>query len=64
MFTAYKWIVSLLGFAAAILLFRAAFVNLSRIKKKHYATFGAAMCVFMLLAAIAMAALAGYFIAM
>lgn len=64
MLTAYKWIISLLGFVAAILLFRAALVNLGRIKKQHYAAFGVAMCAFMLIAAIAIAALSGYFIAM
>ena len=64
MLTAYKWIISLVGFAAAILLFRAAIVNLSSVKKHNYATYGAPMCVFMLIAAVVIAALSGYFIAM
>ena len=64
MLTAYKWIVSIVGFVAAALLFRAAITNLSRIKKNHYANFGAVMCVFMLIAAVVIACLAGYFIAM
>lgn len=64
MLTAYKWIISLIGFAAAILLFRAAIVNLVGNKQRHYATFGVPMCVFMFIAAVVIAALAGYFIAM
>jgi len=64
MLTAYKWIISLIGFAAAVLLFRASMVNLGRIRQKHYANFGVVMCVFMLIAAVAIAALSGYFIAM
>ncbi|MBP3371952.1 MAG: hypothetical protein J6L88_05430 [Clostridia bacterium] len=64
MLTAYKWIISIIGIVAAVFLFRAAIVNLSRIKKQHYANFGAAMCVFMLIAAVAAAALSGFFLAM
>jgi uncharacterized oligopeptide transporter (OPT) family protein len=64
MLTAYKWIISCIGFVAAILLLRAALVNLGRVRKKNYATFGAPMCVFMLIMGIVIAALSGYFIAM
>ena len=64
MLTAYKWIISIIGLVAAALLLRAAIVNLSHIKKQHYANFGAVMCVFMLIAAVVIAALSGYFIAM
>ena len=64
MLTAYKWIISCIGFVAAILLLRAALVNLGRVRKKNYATLGAPMCVFMLMMGIVIAALSGYFIAM
>lgn len=64
MLTTYKWVVCCIGFVVALLLLSAALSNLARVRKKHYATFGAPMCVYMLIAGIVIAALSGYFIAM
>ena len=64
MLTIFKYVCCIVGFITAILLLAAALFNLSGIRKKHYTTFGTGMCVYMILAAAAIAVLSGYFIAM
>ena len=64
MLTTYTWIVCCIGFVVAALLLCAALANLARVRRKNYSTFGAPMCLYMLIIGIVIAALSGYFIAM
>ena len=64
MLTVFKYVSCIIGFIVAILLLSAALSNLVSVKKKHYATFGMGMCIYMILIGVVIAALSGFFIAM